>query len=642
MASSTTTTTAQTSAPPASGGGGGGCTPHLKRVLKSYQASAVSSLQGPPALMAASAAADPGGLADEDEPLEAPALPAIQQPPLLTPPDQAQGSERDETQLEWNTISCFTVGGEQRLCLPQILNTVLTDLSLPQINSVCDELHIFCLRCNPEQLDVLKRAGVIPTSAPSCGLITKSDAERLCAALLHAGTPAPADLNNPGPMVVVPVYHECFGGASGVLWLEAAMVRCRECGLLYSPRRFVCHGHGSRERRTCHWGFDSGRWRNYLLLDDREPLEDADAMRALLRQFKDKFPDAAKRKQSPLHVDVVSKKKMRASLTDVEGGGFVTTAGPDSAYWYHQHSQWARNSAFKPWSPVLLKERPVVGKVPLGEQLPTALPSAALPIYLKHNLTYPVEAYLPADVAELQKLGPPVLKADPDRLDTSVTLPVLKKATHVAMDVVPKKEHVPTACSRSSELALGGTPPAGKLVNGRLSADTEETMSNSSLSTLSGVEDVGLAEDGKEGAPLIVPELQGLWVAFDRHSLGERARQDIMHEVSLLLSSCQQRHFLASYKLLLQQRQEAEPMSCKLGSMPKGGDMPSPCMPPPPTSAPASPPGTQPQPPPAATSPEVSVHGSPVNLCEAKEPAARSPQTPPKPPVEQHKMLLAA
>ncbi|KAH7958495.1 hypothetical protein HPB49_002077 [Dermacentor silvarum] len=297
MASSTTTTTAQTSAPPASGGGGGGCTPHLKRVLKSYQASAVSSLQGPPALMAASAAADPGGLADEDEPLEAPALPAIQQPPLLTPPDQAQGSERDETQLEWNTISCFTVGGEQRLCLPQILNTVLTDLSLPQINSVCDELHIFCLRCNPEQLDVLKRAGVIPTSAPSCGLITKSDAERLCAALLHAGTPAPADLNNPGPMVVVPVYHECFGGASGVLWLEAAMVRCRECGLLYSPRRFVCHGHGSRERRTCHWGFDSGRWRNYLLLDDREPLEDADAMRALLRQFKDKFPDAAKRKQ---------------------------------------------------------------------------------------------------------------------------------------------------------------------------------------------------------------------------------------------------------------------------------------------------------------------------------------------------------
>ncbi|KAH7958494.1 hypothetical protein HPB49_002076 [Dermacentor silvarum] len=320
---------------------------------------------------------------------------------------------------------------------------------------------------------------------------------------------------------------------------------------------------------------------------------------------------------SPLHVDVVSKKKMRASLTDVEGGGFVTTAGPDSAYWYHQHSQWARNSAFKPWSPVLLKERPVVGKVPLGEQLPTALPSAALPIYLKHNLTYPVEAYLPADVAELQKLGPPVLKADPDRLDTSVTLPVLKKATHVAMDVVPKKEHVPTACSRSSELALGGTPPAGKLVNGRLSADTEETMSNSSLSTLSGVEDVGLAEDGKEGAPLIVPELQGLWVAFDRHSLGERARQDIMHE-------------------------EAEPMSCKLGSMPKGGDMPSPRMPPPPTSAPASPPGTQPQPPPAATSPEVSVHGSPVNLCEAKEPAARSPQTPPKPPVEQHKMLLAA
>lgn len=640
MASSTTTTTAQTTSAPS--GGVGGCTPHLKRVLKSYQASAVSSLQGPPALMAASAAADPGGLGDEDEPLEAPALPAIQQPPLLTPPDQAHGSERDETQLEWNTISCFTVGGEQRLCLPQILNTVLTDLSLPQINSVCTDLHIFCLRCNPEQLDVLKRAGVIPTSAPSCGLITKSDAERLCAALLHAGTPA-SDLNHSPVGGGVPVYHECFGGASGVVWLETSMVRCRDCGLFYSPRRFVCHGHGSREKRTCHWGFDSGRWRKYLLLDDREPLEDADAMRALLRQFKDKFPDAAKRKQSLMHIDAASKKRAaRASLSDVEGGGgFVTTGGPDSAYWYHQHSQWARTSAFKPWSPVLLKERMAAGKLPLGEQLLAGIPASALPVYLKHNLAYPAEAYLPVDVAEMQKLGPAVLKADPDRLEAAVMIPILKKGTQIAMDVVPKKEHVPTACSRSSELVSGGVPPAGKLVNGRMSADTEETMSNSSLSTLSGVEDVGMAEDGKEGATLVTPELQGLWVAFERHSLGERARQDIMHEVSLLLSACQQRHFFASYKLLLQQGQEAEPVpSCKRGSMAKGGDMPSPRLPPP-TSAPTSPPGSTHQQP-TASSPEVAPHGSPVNSHEAKELATCSPQPPPKPPVEQHKMLLTA
>lgn len=614
MASTTTTQTA----PPASGGG---CTPHLKRVLKSYQASAVSSLQGPPALMAA-AAADPG-LADEDEPLEAPALPAIQQPPLLTPPDQAQGSERDETQLEWHSISCFSVGGERRLCMPQILNTVLMDFSLQQINSVCDELQIFCLRSNPEQLDVLKRAGVIPSSAPSCGLITKSDAERLCAALLHAGTPP--DANNPGsPGVVVPVYHECFGGASGVVWLDAGKVRCADCGLLFSPRRFVCHAHQrSREARTCHWGFDSARWRHYLLLDDRrEPLEDA--MRALLQQFKDKFPDASKRKQSPpLPGEALCKKRaVRSAALVADGDGFMAV-GLDPALWYQQ-SQWARASAFKPWSPAGM----VGGVLRPAKALQAPLLEQPPPVYLKGgSLAYPVEAYIPADIAQMQKLGPAVLKADPDRPDMMPTLQHLKKAGGPD-EVVPKKEHMQTSCSRAAEAM---SVPAGKLVNGRLSADTDETMSNSSLSTLSGVEDVGVpgAEEGKE-LP-VVPELRGLWVAFERHSLGERARQDIMREVNLLLSAYQQRHLLTGYKLLFQQRQEAEPMSCKLGSMPKGGTDLSPHLPL--SAVPSSPPGAElPSLPPAAAS-------SPVNLSEGKE-EDRSPQR--ATPVEPHPMLLTA
>ncbi|KAL3185772.1 hypothetical protein MRX96_028668 [Rhipicephalus microplus] len=313
---------------------------------------------------------------------------------------------------------------------------------------------------------------------------------------------------------------------------------------------------------------------------------------------------------SLMHIDAASKKRAaRASLSDIEGGGFVTTGGPDSAYWYHQHSQWARTSAFKPWSPVLLKERMAASKLP---------PRRAA-------------ACRPPDSARLPQaqLGLPCRS-------------VLKKGAQIVMDVVPKKEHVPTACSRSLELASGGVAPAGKLVNGRLSADTEETMSNSSLSTLSGVEDVGMAEDGKEGATLVAPELQGLWVAFERHSLGERARQDIMHEVSLLLSACQQRHFIASYKLLLQQRQEAEPMPpCKLGSMAKGGDMPSPRRPPPTSAVPTSPPNSTHQPP-TASSPEAAPHGSPVNSHEDKELSACTPQPPLKPPVEQHKMLLTA
>ncbi|EEC16019.1 ski oncogene, putative [Ixodes scapularis] len=207
------TSAPQRSPPPpvqaVAGGGSTGCTPHLKRVLKSYQAAAVSSLQGPPGCLMAAAGGSPGS--GDDEELPAPAPFPIQQPPLLTPPDQSRCSERSETQLESYSISCFSVGGERRLCLPQILSTVLAEFSQPQINGVCDELHIFCSRCNAEQLDVLKATGVIPSSAPSCGLITKSDAERLCAALIHQGAPPQGSSGGPDP---VPVYHECFGGGT--------------------------------------------------------------------------------------------------------------------------------------------------------------------------------------------------------------------------------------------------------------------------------------------------------------------------------------------------------------------------------------------------------------------------------------------
>jgi len=87
------------------------------------------------------------------------------------------------TTLEGEKIACFNVGGEERLCLPQILTTVLRSFTLHDINNVCDQFRIFCSRCNVAQLNMLKSANILPPGAPSCGLITKSDAERLCAML---------------------------------------------------------------------------------------------------------------------------------------------------------------------------------------------------------------------------------------------------------------------------------------------------------------------------------------------------------------------------------------------------------------------------------------------------------------------------
>lgn len=236
-------------------------TPHITSVLKTYQASAPRSLQGP-----GSGRAKPLGEAP-------PPPPPPTAPPILLAADTVLG-ERGETLLEGEPISCFSVGGERRLCLPQILTSVLTDFTLEQINRVCDDLQIYCSRCTPEQLHELKSTGVLPKSAPSCGLITQTDAERLCAALLHGPTAL-----RPHKLSGFRVYHECFGGGRGVCAPDQNLVQCLECRMLYTPRRFVCHSHGT-EHRTCHWGFDSSRWRRFLLVAEEE--QDKEKCTALL------------------------------------------------------------------------------------------------------------------------------------------------------------------------------------------------------------------------------------------------------------------------------------------------------------------------------------------------------------------------
>ncbi|XP_013195562.1 ski oncogene [Amyelois transitella] len=259
-------------------------TPHITSVLKTYQASAPRSLQGPGC-----------GRAERECNDAPPPPPPRAPPPILLAADPVLG-ERGETVLEGEPISCFSVGGERRLCLPQILTSVLTNFTLEQINRVCDELQIYCSRCTPEQLHELKSTGVLPRSAPSCGLITQTDAERLCAALLHA----PA-ASSPHKLPGFRVYHECFGGGRGVCAPDLNLVQCLECRSLYTPRRFVCHSHEA-EHRTCHWGFDSSRWRRFLLVADEE--QEKEKCVALLDDL------AAKEAAAPAHAPPVVKHQL--------------------------------------------------------------------------------------------------------------------------------------------------------------------------------------------------------------------------------------------------------------------------------------------------------------------------------------------
>ncbi|XP_011637359.1 ski oncogene [Pogonomyrmex barbatus] len=303
--------------------------------------------------------------------------------PILTAPDQSC-SERCETILEGERISCFVVGGERRLCLPQILNTVLQDFSLQQINQVCDELQIYCSRCTRDQLEELKHSGILPRNAPSCGLITQTDAERLVSALLlRTESCDPSQINlaqdcldkkmckseeEEETIVKFKVYHECFGKCKGIFDAklfetdDSVCIECLECGYQFSPQRFVRHAHRSLENRTCHWGFDSANWRSYLLLSRDQQHYNKSLI--LFRELKERHLVLNSKRKLELrheHERLVKRTKKDIGKDDCPGiynGNGLAMYHPVSqiATDSYLQMQWAvfelaaRGAAFQPWN----------------------------------------------------------------------------------------------------------------------------------------------------------------------------------------------------------------------------------------------------------------------------------------------------
>ncbi|XP_013875770.1 v-ski avian sarcoma viral oncogene homolog a [Austrofundulus limnaeus] len=352
--------------------------PGLQQTLKQFHISSMSSLGGPAAF---SARWQHELLFKKDGKEPEPVLqpqhlpPPVMPGPLFIPSDRS--TERCETVLEGETISCFVVGGEKRLCLPQILNTVLRDFSLQQINSVCDELHVYCSRCTADQLEILKVMGILPFSAPSCGLITKTDSERLCNALIYGGAFPPGRCGkDPGSAGALElqltersfrVYHECFGKCKGLFVPElytspsAACIQCADCRLMYPTHKFVVHGHKAQENRTCHWGFDSANWRAYILLgQDYTGKEERCRLEQLLDEIKEKFDFANKykRKAASRASDPVPLKKSKhedvpsqSPLTDKEKQHDWLQSLSSSNKGLNCIQARQRPSAFRPWSP---------------------------------------------------------------------------------------------------------------------------------------------------------------------------------------------------------------------------------------------------------------------------------------------------
>ncbi|XP_075996952.1 v-ski avian sarcoma viral oncogene homolog b isoform X2 [Genypterus blacodes] len=354
--------------------------PGLQQTLKQFHLSSMRSLGGPAAFSARwhqdSLFAKDGKSAEIMLSLPA-QTPPVMSGPLFIPSDRS--TERCETVLEREPISCFVVGGEKRLCLPQILNSVLRDFSLQQINSVCDDLHIYCSRCTADQLEILKVVGILPFSAPSCGLITQTDAERLCNALIYGGTYPPHCNKELGSLELertetsFKVYHECFGRCKGLFVPEfysspsAACIQCLDCRLMYPPHKFVVHSHKRLENRTVHWGFDSANWRAYVLLDpDYTGKEEKSHLEQLLKELKGKYDVTGKlsskscRSPSPVRAKKSRFDKLQSPASDkVREPDWLQSLSKSANKELKQVQLKQRPSAFRPWSPKATeKEKP--------------------------------------------------------------------------------------------------------------------------------------------------------------------------------------------------------------------------------------------------------------------------------------------
>ncbi|VDD88239.1 unnamed protein product [Enterobius vermicularis] len=216
----------------------------------------------------------------------------VQPAPVLLPSDSTS-SPLKSTRLAGQLISCFVVGGECRLCLPQFLAMVLPNVNDAIIQKVNSDLQIHTAIATPTQMKSLKISGILPPGASTCSLIRKSDAERLVSRLLPQSS---GRLQNPKLREEgVAVRHDGFGGCSGLLIPSlivdecSAAIECSECNYLFTGETFVSHTHGTSEpSQVCHWGFDTANWRYYIYLADEDHSTEDDRQKLqLCKNFKE-------------------------------------------------------------------------------------------------------------------------------------------------------------------------------------------------------------------------------------------------------------------------------------------------------------------------------------------------------------------
>ncbi len=338
------------------------CDPLLELILKKYNQASRDSIRGPVATKSDLKAFK----------IRSANLASWKETKDLKYKKEPDSSKIRETMLDGFNVGCFNVGGEKRLCFTELVQNVLKEYNVHEIFSRRDELLIYCSKCTPQQLDALKLAGILPWTSTSSNMISKSDAYRLWGSLYGSRAPK-ADLKvRMRNTLNFEVYHECFGGCVGLfepeLYTEptSQCIRCTECNGLFSTKKFVSHNHTSfDEVHTCHWGFESSRWRAYLMLVDQKPTHE---LVFLWESLKNKFngnrskkntsadgdkqdpefvafiksPERKKSTFSPIETLRIDRES-RLSSSDTES----SEGRPGSPADFKEN----RQSAFHPWSP---------------------------------------------------------------------------------------------------------------------------------------------------------------------------------------------------------------------------------------------------------------------------------------------------
>lgn len=178
--------------------------------------------------------------------------------------------EVKQVELFGVSIVALTINGKQRLCLAQISNTLLKDLSYNEIHNRRVALGITCIQCTPIQLEILRRAGAMPSSSRRCGMITLREAERLCRSFLVEEQPPELPEN-----FYFTVGHKVNYGCKGrfvparYISSRAKCIECFYCGEFYSPNKFIFHSHRQPHNTDCNPP-DSpniNSWRKHIDLD---------------------------------------------------------------------------------------------------------------------------------------------------------------------------------------------------------------------------------------------------------------------------------------------------------------------------------------------------------------------------------------